>query len=341
MPEQTKFVLDVLKIEVTNKCELYCIHCSNEGSPLDDREISFQKCVNIINEAADMGVREISISGGEPLLWPHLSKIIEVAYYKKIISTIFTSGYAPNAAELLADLKRVGLTKAIFSLYSSSKVQHEQITRRKGSFDKTLDVIMYANSIGLETELHFVVMSYNYNQIDKVVKLAKDCGTNTVSILRFAPQGRGSLLTNAVLNKVQNLELQKHIFELRNQGYNIRTGTPYNFLLVNENRQCESGMNKMTIDPDLRIYPCDGFKNILAEDFVGTNELSKLEKESLSNCWQYSPYLLCLRNYLTTDINQTCKDCSALKKCMSGCTAQKVLKHGKLLKCVDPDCLMI
>ena len=341
MPDRTQFKLDALKIEVTHKCQLACVHCSNEGSPSNDKTISLEKCIEIINEATEIGVEKISFSGGEPLIWPHINKVVEIAKSKNMFTTIFTSGYAPNAKECLIGLKTVGLSKAIFSVYSSNKIQHDQITRKKGSFEKTLDVIEFANSISLETELHFVAMTHNYMQLAEVAKLAKEKGVTTISVLRFAPQGRGSLLPEGTLNKEQNIKLQKIIFELKAQGYNIRTGTPYNFLLVNENRQCESGINKITIDPDLRIYPCDGFKNIMAEELVGTLNLSSLENESLSNCWQNSPYLLSLREYLSTDFNRECEACSSRNKCMSGCTAQKVLRHGKLIKCIDPDCLML
>ncbi len=340
MSQNTEFKLLELKIEVTNKCNLSCVHCSNNGSPSNNKSISLQKCFDIIDEAYRMGVKKVAFSGGDPLIWPYINELINFSKDKEMISTIFTSGYVENAKERLLKLLDAGLAKTIFSLYSSEKSQHERITRKRGSYNITIEAIRYACEIGLDTELHFVAMSYNYNQLDRIVKLAQTLGVHTVSVLRFAPQGRGSLLPEGVLSKKQNLELRQNIFDLRNNNYTIRTGTPYNFLLVNENRQCSSGINKVTIDPNLRLYPCDGFKNIMAEEFVGTLNFSSLENESLANCWYNSPYLNSLRDYLTSDFDKPCDSCKSLKYCMSGCTAQKVLKHNKLIKCIDPDCLM-
>ncbi|HHX69300.1 MAG TPA: radical SAM protein [Gallicola sp.] len=340
MIEHTPFILKEIKIEVTHKCLLYCAHCSNDGSPLNDSTIALSKCIDIINQASEMGVKKIVFSGGEPLLWPSISKAVEFASNREMTSIIFTSGYSSDTAMCLKELHTLGLRKAVFSIYSSDNVQHDRITRKKGSFEKALEAITCSKSIGIETELNFVAMSDNFKQILEIASIAKEYDVTAVNILRFAPHGRGSLLPKRTLNKSQNLELRKLIIDLRSQGYNIRTGTPYNFLLVNNNRQCSSGMDKITIDSDLRIYPCDGFKNITAGEFIGTLDLSSLENETLYNCWKNSPYLLCVREYLCSGFGEPCNSCKSINNCMSGCTAQKVLKHGFLLKGKDPDCLM-
>ena len=117
-------------------------------------------------------------------------------------------------------------------------------------------------------------------------------------------------------------------------------GSPYNFLMINSNPECSAAIDRIIVSPDLRIYPCDAFKKIEAEELVGTLNWSSLAGTSLKDCWDKSPYFGAIRNYLTTDFEDPCKHCGALEKCLSGCLAQKVLEHGDLDKHRDPMCLM-
>lgn len=73
-----KYVLEELKIEVTYKCPLSCVHCSSNAGASNDLNISEAKCLEIIHQAKEMGVKEIAFSGGEPLIWSGLSNCIRL-----------------------------------------------------------------------------------------------------------------------------------------------------------------------------------------------------------------------------------------------------------------------
>jgi radical SAM protein with 4Fe4S-binding SPASM domain len=332
--------LEEVKIEVTHNCPLACVHCSSSANPSNVKEIPKDKCIDIINDCINMGVKKIAFSGGEPLVWKYIDDAIEVASKGVIDIAIYTTGNIQDIENKLFSLYKKGLKKAIFSIYSPVSKEHEYITRRTGSFEMTKNAIITANQIGIQTEIHFVAMSGNYKLLNSVAEFGKNLGVSSVSVLRFVPQGRGALLPNGVLNRYQNVELKKIILELRNKGYNIRTGSPYNFLMVNDDPKCLSAINKVIIDPELNIFPCDAFKNILSEELVGTSEYSTLENATLNECWQNSEYFEAIRNYLSTDFTEQCASCRMLKKCSSGCLAQKVLKNGTLKKDKDPCCIM-
>ena len=124
------------------------------------------------------------------------------------------------------------MNKIIFSLYGPNPQSHEYITRVGGSFNKTIKSIEISKNAGLETEIHFVPLSNNFKLLSDIAKLGKQLKVDKISILRFVPQGRGHLLKNSILNKIQNVRLKKIVENLRQQGYVIRTGSPYNFLLL-------------------------------------------------------------------------------------------------------------
>jgi len=333
------FNLEELKIEVTDKCNLTCIHCSSDALPTNNIEISLEKCLQIIDESSILGVKEISFSGGEPLLWFSIKEAIKQASFKKIRVILYTSGFINKAKEIFEILKDNGLDTIIFSLYGAESSIHDYITRNKGSLKKTIESIKISFQIGLRTEIHFVPLSKNYKDLRNVANLVKNIGIKKISVLRFVPHGRGTILQNFILNKFQYFELKRNIESLRAEGFEIRTGSPFNFLLLNNQPKCYSAINRLIITPDLRIHPCDAFKKIKAEEIVGTLEYSTLENHNLKDCWEKSPYLNSVRKYLTTDFVEPCKSCTYLDKCLSGCLAQKVILNKNFKKSPDPKCI--
>ncbi len=335
------FKLREIKIEVTHRCLLECIHCSSEAKYSCTKKLQEDDCLRIINEAIDMGVEKVSFSGGEPLIWwPYLENAVEVAHNGGLRVIIYTSGNAPEISHKMYRLKALGVEACIFSIFGGSRNVHEHITHNSGSFNKTLEAIACANKAGLQTELHFVPLAYNYKELKAVSKLAMDYGISRISVLRFVPQGRGRFLKKTLLNKQQNIRLKKIIQGLRSSGINIRTGSPYNFLMLNNQPECCAGIDRLTIGPDLKVVPCDAFKQIKAEDIVGTFRFSSLNNCSLSECWEDSPYLEIVREFLTTPFATECTSCKKLEKCLSGCPAQKFIANGKLEKMPDPMCLL-
>lgn len=333
------FVLREMKLEVTHRCSLQCVHCSSDASPASRLEMSAGDCSRILSEAVEMGVGAVALSGGEPLLWAPLGDVVRLAASKGVRVTVYTSGNIPEPRERFSLLREKGAETCVFSLFGASATVHERITRGSGSFNRTLTAIDMAGAAGLRTELHFVPFSHTYRELDGLATLARRQRVERVSVLRFVPQGRGHLFRRHVMSKAQNLELRRTIMSLRVKGHDIRTGSPYNFLMVNPEVCCPSGIDRLIVGPDLRIYPCDAFKQVKAEELVATLDHSTLNGRSVRECWDRSPFLNAVRKYLTTPFADECASCPDLERCASGCLAQKVLASGDLRKQPDPDCI--
>lgn len=332
--------LKELKIEVTYHCPLACVHCSSEANENNALNMSVDTCKSIVHQAREMGVADIAFSGGEPLTWQGLPECVALCKDLGIQSTIYTSGNCESANELFHKLAEAGLYRAVFSVYSPVEHEHIQITRREDSFKNTLNAIQLCNSLGIKTEIHFVAMATNYKKLYDIINLAKQRQVDTVSVLRFVPQGRGRMLKRkGTLTKNDNLALIKMIKDIRVKGFNIRTGSPFNVLLVNDNPKCMAAKDRLIIAPDLRIYPCDAFKQIEAERIVAVPYACSLKDCSLSECWEKSTYLNTVRKFLAQEPNETCKLCSQYSQCLSGCLAQKFLENETLESRRDPACL--
>lgn len=302
--------------------------------------MSKDDCVRLINEAYSMGARIIAFSGGEPLVWEGIYDAVREANLLGFETAIYTAGNVTEQAQVFKQLRRVGLNRVIFSLYAATEALHEQITRTRGSFGKTLSAIKHSEAHGLSTELHFVATASNYDQLPNICELAKQIKIESISVLRLVPQGRGQLMKNALLTKKQNIEFVKSIRALRGNGFNIRTGSPMNVFHLNDNPMCYAGIDRLIISPDLKIYPCDAFKQISAEDVVGKFENSSISMNTLNECWTLSPYLYKVRNALKSAPINECSRCGKIETCNTGCLAQKFFAYGELGRGPDPACLV-
>jgi radical SAM protein with 4Fe4S-binding SPASM domain len=332
------FRLKEIKVEVTQRCQLRCLHCSSQGTLERPVEVSHEAVMRILREAAEMGVEEIALSGGEPLLWPTLGEAVQACSARGIKTVVYTSGNVEEPETAMRMLSRVGAGRVVLSLFAADDDLHDRITQVSGSFRGTIRAIAAATKEGLPCEVHFVPLAINYLQLPAIIELVLANGIRQISVLRFVPHGRGAENKRMALTREQNLCLQGMIRTERGH-VGIRAGSPYNFLLVNESPRCCASIDRLTISPDLRIYPCDAFKQIRAELIAHTDSFSRLDRWSLAECWEKSPYLAAIRLYLTTPFAEPCSRCELLERCLSGCLAQKVIANGTLAKSPDSMCL--
>ena len=85
-------MLKEVKIELTNKCSRNCKHCSGNATSDSNklRSLDYQDVARIIKEASQMGVETIVFTGGEPLMYDALDKLIKLTTDLKMKSTIYT-----------------------------------------------------------------------------------------------------------------------------------------------------------------------------------------------------------------------------------------------------------
>ncbi len=196
----SQYHLNELTVEITRKCPMRCTICSSEGGECDPNEMSLVELYKIIDDAIQLGVKIISLSGGEPLASPHALDFIRYVKKNGLQLYLYTcgnieseNGIASIDIEKFRLFKELDVDKIIFSIHGPNAEIHENVTTKKGSYDNLITSIKNAQKTGLVVELHFVPVLHNYRYLPQVIQLAEDLGVHQVSILRFVPQGRGAI----------------------------------------------------------------------------------------------------------------------------------------------------
>lgn len=121
-------------IEITNKCNLKCIHCYNESGENRDQTMSLNDYKGVIDNLQEMGVKKIQIIGGEPFFYRKLlKKMLDYTVGKFEIIEIFTNGTLITNdwyEYLLNENIRIAL-----SIYSYLANEHNKVTQHQGAWD--------------------------------------------------------------------------------------------------------------------------------------------------------------------------------------------------------------
>jgi MoaA/NifB/PqqE/SkfB family radical SAM enzyme len=181
--EPVAFFINV-GFQVTRKCNLGCLYCSEAGAMPD---ASFDEIKLMIDKLVKNGLKRICITGGEPLLRSDLEEILSYIKAKGVNITLSTNGYFLNKYRL-EKLKPL-IDNIRFSL-RGTKEEHNKITGNKLSFDKTIEAMCLSRNVGLPISVVMTVISQNCNQMASVARLCEENGVEKLYFFSLIPRGR-------------------------------------------------------------------------------------------------------------------------------------------------------
>lgn len=184
--------------EVTHRCPLRCPYCSN---PMDSdgsgTELDTQTWLRVFDEAEALGVVQVNLTGGEPLLRDDVERLIERAAERELYTNLITSGI-PLTFERLRRLKACGLNSVQVSVQGTRQAEADRIAG--GSFfSRKLEVMRWVKSLGLPLTMNVVLHRENLGEIEDMIRLADRLGADrlelaNVQYLGWALHNRTALL---------------------------------------------------------------------------------------------------------------------------------------------------
>lgn len=182
----------ILWLELTNGCNLQCVHCYSDSYPGSDvrDKLDHKKYVDLICDGVNQGFTRLQLIGGEPLLYKKIDELIVTAAdsgYEEI--EIFSNlTFIPYSVLSLLDRVRIVFNT---SLYSYSSDTHNKITGKEGSHELTLGNIEKLKRLDVEVNVAFVEMEDNFGHFERTAALLKDLTEEDISIYKDQVRAHG------------------------------------------------------------------------------------------------------------------------------------------------------
>lgn len=171
--------IEYLRISVTDKCNLRCVYCMpEEGLPWLRRGeiLTYEEIAEIVSVMADMGLRRLRLTGGEPLVRKDLSRLVDLLAAVPGIEDIALSTNAVLLAPVAKRLRDAGVSRVNISLDSLRPDRADAIARRPGTLARIMDGLDAAHAVGFDPiKINVVLMrGENDDEIPDFAELSRD-----------------------------------------------------------------------------------------------------------------------------------------------------------------------
>lgn len=343
-------------ISLTGKCNLHCKYCFYAHEMKDRPDLPSEEWFTFLDELGRLGVRNLSLSGGEILLRKDLWEIIDYLIEKRMRYSILSNGTLITE-EILRKLDEGKRRKRInylqVSIDGSCAEVHDK-SRGKGSFRRALRGLRLLNEAGFLVTSRVTINRYNVEDLDKIAELLlEDVGLQSFGTNDAMPMGAGcDNQAGITLTPQQQLQaiIKMHELNQRYPGRISGTAGPlakWRMYGDMEHARAKGEMaktwqmgylsacgcmyNKLAIHHDGVISPCNMLAGL---------EIGRINRDSISEIWGSHPVLQAMKDRRKIAMNRVpgCENCEWAPYCNGSCPGLAHTMTGDFNRANPHDC---
>jgi radical SAM protein with 4Fe4S-binding SPASM domain len=296
-----------LQIELTSRCNERCVHCYIPHENKTD-DIDSSLFYNVLDQCIDMGVMDLTFSGGEPLLHKNFCDFLRKAKKYDFSVNILTNLTLLND-EIIAVMKDSRLSTVQVSLYSMDPDIHDSITTVNGSFNNTMTGIYRLIENDIPLQISCPTMKQNKYSYRNVLEWANEHKIRAVS--DFIMMARYDHTTSNLDNRLSLEEAEQVIKDimLYDAEYQeqILNADVDQFMSsdISNDVLCGVCISSICMVANGNLYPCAGWQNYVVGNITETplkeiwknsskvQYLRKLRKKDFPKCIQCEDRAFC------------------------------------------------
>jgi PqqA peptide cyclase len=333
MPPPRPFTLIA---ELSYQCPLHCPYCSNPvdiGADTYRHELETEHWTRAFAEANRLGVLQLALTGGEPMLRRDLVELCAAARDADLYSSLITAGtlFTRDRAEAL---KEAGLDHVQISIQSPNAQDNDRIAGNR-SFAKKIAAAQVAKELDFPLTINCVLHRQNLDRIEEVLELALELGAQRLELANTQYYGWAVLNQEALLPSWEQLRRGEEAV----QRFRDRVGPKLDILWVLPDfyeelpKPCMGGWGRtaMVVAPNGDVLPCQAASTIPGLEFAN------LRDHSLEWIWNESDAFTRFRG--TDWMQEPCRTCPLERQeaDWGGCRCQALRLTGDAMA-TDPVC---
>ncbi len=305
-------VLFRMWIDLLIPCNLRCRHCYLDFSKNDI--IPFREVCSYLDQLAEQGCPEVVLTGGEIFLRKDLLDIIAETEARGFMFELFTNGNLID--EKMADRLAKHCIEAVqISVYGTNAELHERVTRKPGTFAKSIRAAKLLIERGITVRLVNTVQQDNYQDAFAYPEFARSMGAEWEIDSTIMPNRNGSQEPLVYGVTVwQQAELHKAGL-LREPAAGV---------------MCSAAVGKGRITAHGDIFPCN---------VINTASLGNLKQSSLAEIWA-SPWRRELRHKIINYKPTRCGSCSNTSECVPCAATRGFNQEGYMDAPLSQACML-
>jgi radical SAM protein with 4Fe4S-binding SPASM domain len=321
--------------ELTLKCDLACRHCGSRAGKARPDEMSTAECVDLVEQLAELGTREVAIIGGEAYLRPDWLEIIHAIARHGMLPTMTTGGrgITRERAEAAA---RAGLHSVSVSIDGEEET-HDRLRGVRGSHRAALDALASFRDAGVLIATNTQINRLSMPDLPGVLERIIGRGARSWQIQLTVAMGRAVDEPDVLLQPYDLVFLFPILDALKTRadaaGLNIVPGNnigyfgPYEQRLRGRTRRghsvgCGAGKLTIGIEADGTIKGCP---SLSTARWSGGN----VRETRLDQIWKRAEPLRYVRDRTVHSLWGYCQTCYYADTCRAGCTWTGDVLFGK------------
>src|SRR5580700_1711619 len=167
--------------EITHRCPLHCVYCSNPLQLTGTKaELSTEDWVRVFQQAQNLGILHLHLTGGEPLARADLKELIQAAHAAGLYTNLITSGIGLPEARL-ASLVDAGLDHIQLSFQDSQNEPANWIAGTKAHAHKVVfsEII---RRFRIAFTVNLVVHRQNLDHLEEMIQFAEQLKPDRLEI---------------------------------------------------------------------------------------------------------------------------------------------------------------
>ncbi|MFZ0976272.1 MAG: pyrroloquinoline quinone biosynthesis protein PqqE [Solirubrobacteraceae bacterium] len=335
MPAPRPFTLIA---ELSYQCPLHCPYCSNPvdiGHPKYSRAhlLATEDWVSTFEQARGLGVLQLALTGGEPMLRPDLVQLCAAARDAGLYSSLITAGTL-FTRERARELKDAGLDHVQISFQSPDAEENDRIAGNR-SFEKKLAAARAARELDFPLTINCVLHRQNLDRIEQMLDLTLELGAQRLELANTQYYGWAVVNQDALMPSVEQLRRGEEAVA----RFRERVGPTVDVLWVLPDmyedlpKPCMGGWGRtaMVIAPNGDVLPCQAASTIPGLEFAN------VRAHSLEWIWNESDAFTRFRG--TGWMGEPCRSCplGRQEEDWGGCRCQALRLTGDAAA-TDPVC---
>jgi len=231
--------------EVTRACAYACVHCRADAMHTPDpNELNTEEALRLIDRLAEFGSPILVFTGGDPMMRRDLHELIAYATQKGLRCSLTPTATALPTTARLEKVRDAGIRRIALSLDAPRPEIHDSFRQVPGSWQRTIDILHRAQSIGLSVQVNTTVAKHNVDILDEMIPFLQEVGAVQWSLFFLVPTGRAQ--ASNMISAEEHERVFNWLYDLsKNAPFDIKsTAAPMYRRVAIERKRAEQGGDK-------------------------------------------------------------------------------------------------